>query len=46
MKSNAFISKVLCIALCLMSLIFALIDCAYASKEELLNLYEARSGIL
>ena len=45
MKSNAFISKVLCIVLCLMALILAPINCAHASKEELLDLEEEKSDI-
>ena len=45
MKSKTFISKVLCIVLCLTALIFAPINYAHASKEELLDLEEEKSDI-
>ena len=45
MKSNSFISKVLRIALCVMTLICAPSNYAYASKEELLDLEEEKSDI-
>lgn len=45
MKLSTFISKVLCIVLCLMALILAPINRAYASKEELLDLEEEKSDI-
>ena len=45
MKLSTFISKVLCIVLCLMALILAPINCAHASKEELLDLEEEKSDI-
>ena len=45
MKSNPFISKVLRIALCVMTLICAPSNYAYASKEELLDLEEEKSDI-
>lgn len=45
MKLSTFISKALCIALCLMALILAPINCAHASKEELLDLEEEKSDI-
>lgn len=45
MKSNSIILKISCIALCLIALILAPINCAYASKEELLDLEEEKSDI-
>ena len=45
MKLSTFISKVLCIVLCLTALIFAPINYAHASKEELLDLEEEKSDI-
>lgn len=45
MKSNPFLTKSLCIVLCLVSLILFNINYAYASKEELLDLEEERSDI-
>ena len=45
MKPNSIIPKVSCIALCLLALVFAPINCAYASKEELLDLEEEKSDI-
>ena len=45
MKSVTFFTKPLCIALCLMALILAPINCAHASKEELLDLEEEKSYI-
>ena len=45
MKSISLISKALCILLCLTALIFAPINCAHASKEELLDLEEEKSDI-
>ena len=45
MKLSTFISKTVCIALCLMALILAPINCAHASKEELLDLEEEKSDI-
>ena len=45
MKLSTFISKVLCIVLYLMALILAPINCAHASKEELLDLEEEKSDI-
>ena len=45
MKSNSIILKISCIALCLLTLAFAPINCAYASKEELLDLEEEKSDI-
>ena len=45
MKSNPFLTKPLCIVLCLVSLILGRINCAYASKEELLDLEEEKSDI-
>ena len=45
MKSNSFISKVLRIARCVMTLICAPSNYAYASKEELLDLEEEKSDI-
>ena len=45
MKSNPFFTKPLCIVLCLVTLILGSINCAYASKEELLDLEEEKSDI-
>ena len=45
MKSNSIILKISCIALCLLTLIFAPTNCAYASKEEILDLEEEKSDI-
>lgn len=45
MKSNSIIIKASCIALCLLALVFAPLNCAYASKEELLDLEEEKSDI-
>ena len=45
MKSNSIIIKASCLALCLLALVFAPINCAYASKEELLDLEEEKSDI-
>ena len=45
MKPNSLILKATCIALCLLALIFAPLSCAYASKEELLDLEEEKSDI-
>ena len=45
MKPNSIIPKVSCIALCLLALVFAPLSCAYASKEELLDLEEEKSDI-
>ena len=45
MKSVTFITKPLCIVLCLVTLILGSINCAYASKEELLDLEEEKSDI-
>ena len=45
MKSVTFITKPLCIVLCLVSLVLGSINCAYASKEELLDLEEEKSDI-
>ena len=45
MKLSTFISKVLCIVLCLTALVFAPINYAHASKEELLDLEEEKSDI-
>ena len=45
MKSSSLINKPLYIALCLMTLILAPINCAHASKEELLDLEEEKSDI-
>ena len=45
MKSVTSITKAFCIALCVMTLISAPINCAYASKEELLDLEEEKSDI-
>ena len=45
MKPNSIILKVSCIALCLLALILAPLSCAYASKEEVLDLEEEKSDI-
>ena len=45
MKSVTFLTKSLCIVLCLVSLVLGSINCAYASKEELLDLEEEKSDI-
>ena len=45
MKSNSIVLKISCIALCLLALFFAPLNCAYASKEELLDLEEEKSDI-
>ena len=45
MKLVTFITKPLCIVLCLVTLILGSINCAYASKEELLDLEEEKSDI-
>ena len=45
MKSNPFLTKPLCIVLYLVSLVLGSINCAYASKEELLDLKEEKSDI-
>ena len=45
MKLSIFILKAFCIALCVMRLICAPSNCAYASKEELLDLEEEKSDI-
>ena len=45
MKTVTFITKLLCIMLCLVTLILGSIMCAYASKEELLDLEEEKSDI-
>lgn len=45
MKSSSIIIKATCIALCLLALILAPTNCAYASKEELLDLEEEKSDI-
>ena len=45
MKSNSIIIKASCLALCLLALVFAPLSCAYASKEELLDLEEEKSDI-
>lgn len=45
MKSVTFITKPLCIVLCLVTLILGSIHCAHASKEELLDLEEEKSDI-
>ena len=44
-KLSTLITKPLCIALGLMALILAPINCAHASKEELLDLEEEKSDI-
>ena len=45
MKLSTFISKALCIVLCLVSLILYNINYAYAFREELLDLEEEKSDI-
>ena len=45
MKLSIFILKAFCIALCVMTPICAPSNCAYASKEELLDLEEEKSNI-
>ena len=45
MKSNPFFTKAFCIVLCVMTLISAPSNYAYASKEELLDLEEEKSDI-
>ena len=45
MKLSTFILKAFCIALCVMTPICAPSNCAYASKEELLDLEEEKSDI-
>ena len=45
MKLSTFILKSFCIALCVMTLICAPSNYAYASKEELLDLEEEKSDI-
>ena len=45
MKSVTFLTKPLCIVLCLVSLVLGSINCAYASKEDLLDLEEEKSDI-
>lgn len=45
MKSSSLIIKVSCIVLCLLALVFVPLNCAYASKEELLDLEEEKSDI-
>ena len=45
MKLSTFILKAFCIALCVMTLICVPSNCAYASKEELLDLEEEKSDI-
>ena len=45
MKSVTFFTKAFCIALCVMTLICAPSNYAYASKEELLDLEEEKSDI-
>ena len=45
MKSYSIILKTSCIVLCLLALIFAPLNCAYATKEELLDLEEEKSDI-
>ena len=45
MKSVTFITKPLCIVLCLVSLVLGSINSAYASKEELFDLEEEKSDI-
>ena len=45
MKLVTSITKPLCIVLCLVSLVLGSINCAYASKEELLDLEEEKSDI-
>ena len=45
MKLVTSITKPLCIVLCLVTLILGSINCAYASKEDLLDLEEEKSDI-
>lgn len=45
MKSNSLILKTPCVVLCLLVLVFAPLNCVYASKEELLDLEEEKSDI-
>ena len=45
MKSFSLISKAVCILLCLTALVFAPINYAHASMEELLDLEEEKSDI-
>ena len=45
MKSVTFLTKSLCIVMCLVSLVLGSINCVYASKEELLDLEEEKSDI-
>ena len=45
MKSGSTILKASCVALCLLALIFVPLNCAYASKEEVLDLEEEKSDI-
>ena len=45
MKLVTSITKSLCIVLYLVSLVLGSINCAYASKEELLDLEEEKSDI-
>ena len=45
MKLVTSITKPLCIVLCLVSLVLGSVNCAYASKEELLYLEEEKSDI-
>ena len=45
MKSVTFLTKPLFIVLCSVTLILGSINCAYASKEDLLDLEEEKSDI-
>lgn len=45
MKPNSLILKATCIALCLLAHVFAPLSCAYASKEDVLDLEEEKSDI-
>lgn len=45
MKSNSLILKFSCVALCVMTVICGPPSCAYAAKEELLDLEEEKSDI-
>ena len=45
MKSGSTILKASCVALCVMTLICGPLSCAYASKEEVLDLEEEKSDI-
>lgn len=45
MKSNSIILKASCLALCLLALIIVPLSCAYASKENVLDLEEEKSDI-